>query len=132
MTGEPYPDDERAILDLHDEFGEAWGRGDVDALAAMFTDDGVRVGAIGGVLRGREEIRAGLRRMFLGPFAGMHVEVGQGSVRMLGRDLALWQAPITVFRPGAPGIPGYVLDVMKKVGSRWLILETHPKLFPPR
>jgi hypothetical protein len=30
-----------------------------------------------------------------------------------------------------PPLRGYAIDVMKKVGAKWLILETHPKLFPP-
>jgi len=31
----------------------------------------------------------------------------------------------------APPLRGYVVQVMKKVGGRWLVLEAHPKLFPP-
>ena len=30
-----------------------------------------------------------------------------------------------------PPMKGHVVQVMKKVGDKWLILEAHPKLFPP-
>ena len=51
---------------------------------------------------------------------------------MLGTDLAFWQGGM-VIQPsgGAPAIKGYVVQVMKKVNGRWLVLEGHPKLYPP-
>ncbi len=124
--------DEAAILDLHERFGTAWSSGSVDALLAMFAPDAIRVGAAGDVQRTPTEIRAAFDRLLTGMFKGAKVTIERGSVRMLSADYAIWQAPMTI-DPGAgkPPLRGYVVDVMKKVGGAWLILETHPSLFPP-
>jgi hypothetical protein len=40
---------------------------------------------------------------------------------------------MTIQPPGdAAPLKGYVVQLMKKVDGRWLVLEAHPKLFPPR
>ena len=50
---------------------------------------------------------------------------------MLTAELALWQGGLEIFVPGSEeAIKGYVVQVMKKTGRRWLILEGHPKIFP--
>jgi hypothetical protein len=33
--------------------------------------------------------------------------------------------------PQGPPIKGHVVQLMKKVAGKWMILEAHPKLFPP-
>jgi hypothetical protein len=56
----------------------------------------------------------------------------RGTVRMLTPDLALWQGAMEIVPAVAGGsVRGYVVQVMKKVSGRWLVLESHPKLFPP-
>jgi len=49
--------DETAIVKLHQDFQDAWSRGDANALARCFAPDAVRVGAFGDVQRRRSEIR---------------------------------------------------------------------------
>lgn len=129
---QPVNNDEAAILDLHERFATAWSSGSVEALLAMFAPDAMRVGAAGDVQRTPAELRAAFDRLLTGRFKGAKVTLDRGSVRMLSADYAIWQAPMTI-DPGAgkPPIHGYAVDVMKKVGGAWLILETHPKLFPP-
>jgi uncharacterized protein (TIGR02246 family) len=124
--------DEAAILNLHESFADAWSRGDANALVAFFTADAVRVGAAGDTQRGHEEIRGAFERLLSGPFAGASVKLDRGSVRFLGPDVALWQGGLEIMPGGdRPPLRGYAVDVMKKAGASWLILETHPKLFPP-
>jgi hypothetical protein len=91
------------------------------------------VGAGGEVQRGRAEVEAAYERLLHGPFDGARVTQGRGTVKMLGSDLALWQGGMRI-TPSAPGAPieGYVVQIMKKVAGRWLVLEAHPKLYPPR
>jgi uncharacterized protein (TIGR02246 family) len=124
--------DEEAILRLHQQFADAWSRGDAAGATALFAEDAVRVGAFGDVQHGREEIRAAFERLLGGPFAGARVRIDRGAVRFLAADLALWRGTIEIAPgPDRPVLRGHVVDVMKKVGVTWLILETHPKLFPP-
>jgi hypothetical protein len=51
---------------------------------------------------------------------------------MLGTDYAIWECPMEIHPAGsASAMKGYAVDIMRKVGRRWLTLETHPKLYPP-
>jgi uncharacterized protein (TIGR02246 family) len=120
-----------AIIAETEAFAGAWNRGDARAAAAFFTEDGARVGAFGDVQRGREEIEAAYERLLHTSMPGARVIQERGRVRMLTPELALWQGGIEILPPdGRPALQGHVVQVMKKVGGRWLILESHPKLFP--
>ena len=126
-------DDERDIIELHGVFAAAWSRGDSTAAAATYTEDGVRVGAFGDIQHGRAEIKAAYDRLLGGQFKGASATFGAQSVRILSSDYAIWQAPMEIHPAGgAAPVKGYAIDVMRKVGGRWLTLEAHPKLFPPQ
>jgi uncharacterized protein (TIGR02246 family) len=125
--------EEEAIIQATQDFAKAWSQGDAKAAAAFFAEDGTRVGAFGDVQHGRAEIEAAYEKLLHQTMAGARVEQGRGSVRMLGPDLAVWQGKIEIVPP-PPAAPmkGHVVEVMKKVDGRWLVIEGHPKLFPPR
>jgi uncharacterized protein (TIGR02246 family) len=125
-------DDERAIERETVSFAEAWSRGDAKAAASHYTEDGVRVGAFGDRQQGRAEIEAAYDRLLHQTMPGATVKQQRGDVRMLTPDLALWQGAMEIVPAGgAPAIKGHVVQLMKKVAGRWLVLEAHPKLFPP-
>jgi uncharacterized protein (TIGR02246 family) len=123
--------DEATIIAEVQAFSDAWSKGDARAAASFYTDDGVRVGAMGDVQHGRAEVEAAYDKLLHGPFAGAKVQQERGTVRMLNKDLALWQGGIEITPAKGTVMKGYVVQLMKKVGSKWLILEAHPKLFPP-
>lgn len=123
--------DEDAIIAEIEAFSAAWSAGDAKRAASFFTEDGVRVGAMGDHQQGRAELEAAYDKLFHGPFAGASVRQERGAVRMLTPELAVWQGGIEITpKSGAP-MKGHVVQVMKKVDGRWLVLEGHPKLFPP-
>lgn len=127
------PADEEAIYREVRAFTEAWNRGNAKALAEFFTEDAVRVGAFGDIQRGRAEIEAAYSRLLHGTMPGATVRQEQGSIRMLTPDLAVWQGGIEVTPAGvSPSLKGHVVQVMRRVGERWLVVEAHPKFFPPR
>ncbi|MBI1798137.1 MAG: SgcJ/EcaC family oxidoreductase [Candidatus Eisenbacteria bacterium] len=123
--------DTRQIDQLHHEFLMHWSTGDADSCSALFTEDGMRVGARGDIQHGRAEIRAAYIKLFSGAFHGAKVSGGPSSVRMLDSGYALWQAPFTITPAQGPPMEGYGVDLMKKVHGEWRILESHPKLYPP-
>ena len=125
-------DESGAIIAETQAFAEAWNKTDTKAAASFYTEDGVRVGAFGDLQRGRAEIEAAYDRLLRQTMAGAKVKQDVGTVRMLTQDLAVWQGAIEIVTPGASApLKGHVVQVMKKVGVRWFILEAHPKLFPP-
>jgi uncharacterized protein (TIGR02246 family) len=121
-----------AIIAETQAFAEAWGRGDARAAASFYADDGVRVGAFGDVQQGRDEIERAYSRLFNQVMPGAKISQERGTVRMLAPDLAVWQAGIEITPVGeASPMRGHVVQVMQKVGDRWLVVEAHPKIFPP-
>ena len=124
-------EDQESILREVESFSLAWSRGDAKAAASFFTEDGVRVGAAGDEQHGRSEHEAAYEKLLRGRFAGATVTQERGTIRMLTSDLALWQGGLEIAPGGAaPPIKGYVVQLMKKVNGRWLILEAHPKIYP--
>jgi uncharacterized protein (TIGR02246 family) len=123
--------DAEAIYHEIQAFSDVWSKGDAKGAASFYTEDGVRVGAAGDVQHGRTELEAAYDQLLHGRFAGATVSQERGTIRVLTSDLALWQGGMQITPPGAPPIKGYVVQLMKKVNGRWLVLEAHPKLFPP-
>ena len=123
--------EEEVILDETQAFADAWSQGDAKAAASFYTEDGVRVGAFGDVQKGRAELEAAYDRLLHQTMPGAQVRLERGSVRMLTSDLALWQGGMEILPPGGEPLRGHVAQVMRKVDGRWLILEAHPKFFPP-
>jgi len=123
--------DEEAIIRETEAFADAWNAGDPEVAASYFAEDGVRVGAFGDRQVGRIEIAAAYDKLFHHTMPGAAVSLERGSIRMLSPGLALWQAGMEIVPPGAgASLRGHVVQVMQKVGDRWLILEAHPKVFP--
>jgi uncharacterized protein (TIGR02246 family) len=126
-------DDDAAIRAELDAFEAAWNRGDAAAAASFFTEDGVRMGAFGDVQHGRAELEAAYEDLLHGAMAGATVRQGPPTVRMLTPGLAVVQGSMEIVPAGdGPVMRGHVVQIMTKVNGRWLVLEAHPKLFPPR
>jgi len=124
--------EQEEIYKENDAFLEAWNKGDAKAAASFFTDDGVRVGAMGDKEQGRTEIEAAYENLMHKAMPGAKAKMDKGTIRMLSPELAVWQGGLEIEKPdGSPSMKGYVVQVMKKVQGRWLVLEAHPKLFPP-
>ena len=125
--------DQEDIYKENDRFLEAWNQGDHKVAASFYTEDGVRVGAMGDIEHGREEITTAYGNLMHKSMPGAKAKMEKGTIRMLTPELVVWQGGLEIERPdGSPSMKGYVVQVMKRVQGRWLILEAHPKLFPPQ
>lgn len=124
--------EEQSIIEVTQAFAQAWNYCDAKALAAFYTADGVRVGAAGDVTRGYTEIEAAYESVFRSSAPGSRMTQERGTVRMLSSELALWQGAFEVSAgDGGETQRGYAAELLKKVDGRWLLLEAHPKFFPP-
>lgn len=123
--------EEQAIYKETELFLEAWNQGDAKAAASFYTEDGVRVGAMGDIQHGREEIEKAYDHLMHKVMPGAAAKQENGTIRMLTPELAIWQGGLEIQNPdGSTPMKGYVVQVMKKVNGKWMILEGHPKLFP--
>jgi uncharacterized protein (TIGR02246 family) len=125
-------DEERAVIKETEAFAEVWNQGDAKAAASFYAEDGIRVGAYGDVQHGLAEIEAAYNNLLHHSMPGAKVKQDRGTVRMLSPEFAVWQGRIEIIpASGDSVLKGHVVQVMKKVKGRWLILEGHPKIFPP-
>lgn len=123
--------EEQAIYKETELFLEEWNQGDAKAAASFYTEDGVRVGAMGDIQHGRQEIEKAYDNLMHKAMADAKAKQEKGTIRMLTPELAIWQGGLEIQRPdGSAPMKGYVVQVMKKVNGKWMILEAHPKLFP--
>ncbi|PTL81926.1 DUF4440 domain-containing protein [Vitiosangium sp. GDMCC 1.1324] len=81
--------DEAAVLDLWRQLHDAWGRGDADGYAALFTEDADYVVFDGSRLKGRAEIAENHRPLFERFMKGSRLESEPASVRLLAPGVAL-------------------------------------------
>jgi uncharacterized protein (TIGR02246 family) len=124
-------DDEAEVLRLERDFIAAWNRGDAHSAAAAYAEDGIRVGAFGDVSHGREEIEAAYEKLLQGVMKGARAD-WQPGVRLVSADIAVAQGSLVIHPAGGgSAIRGYAVDIWRKSGGRWHLLEGHPKLFPP-
>ena len=123
--------EEDAIYAEATAFLEAWNKGDAKSLTDFFTEDAVRVGAFGDIQHGKKEIGEAYHKLLTQAMSGAQVKQDKGEVRMLSPELAVRKGNIEIIRPDGVSMKGYIVEVYKKVNGRWLILESHPKLFPP-
>ena len=123
--------EEDEIYKENDSFLEAWNQGDAKLAASFYTEDAVRVGAMGDIEHGREEIATAYDNLMHKAMPGAKAKMEKGSIRILTPELVIWQGGLEIQKPdGSPAMKGYVMQVMKKVNNKWMILEAHPKLFP--
>jgi uncharacterized protein (TIGR02246 family) len=115
-----------------EDFIKAWNKGIAKEISTFFTEDAVRVGVAGNMAQGRKAIEADYEDLLKNTMPGSKASQSKATVRMLTPDLAIWQAGLEIQKAdGSAPIKGHVVQVMKKMKGRWLILEAHPKFFPP-
>ncbi|MBA4399838.1 MAG: hypothetical protein C0396_08240 [Anaerolinea sp.] len=125
-------DELQTIYKEIEAFKEAWNKGDAKAAALFFTEDGTRVGVSGDIQRGRAELESAYDQLLHQTMPGAVVSLERGTIRMLTPEFAIWQGGLEITSPdGERVLRGYVVQVMRKVGGRWLVLEAHPKFYPP-
>lgn len=122
--------DEREIYDLQQAWLDAWNRADAEAVSACCTKDCVRIGIRGDLQHGREAIRTAMADLFQA-MPGSKLKLGEQTVRLLSPEVAVWRGHFTLARPAGDPIEGHAVEVLQKVKGRWLIAETHPRVFAP-
>jgi uncharacterized protein (TIGR02246 family) len=138
---DPTPVQTRAIEAILVSWEAAWAAKDVSAMVAHYTLDVDWVNPLGGILSGREEIRAVHEFLFGGPFAG---STQTGTVRRMvaltGNSMVVdLDVTLTGYQGLLPGLvefePGMVRVRVKWIvvrdGSAWRISAQHMTAVQP-
>ena len=132
-----------AIDDIHDlvtAATAAWSAKDATAYAALYATDVELVSPPGGLLSGREAVRAQHVFLFNGPFAGSTQTIAIRDIRFLTGTIAIVTQDVSLtgyafLPPGLPSSNGVVRNrvtwVVVKRGGDWSIVfqQMTPQLF---
>jgi uncharacterized protein (TIGR02246 family) len=115
------PKDKEAIAKNAEAFVEAFHKGDADALAAFWTQDGDYTHQTGRHLKGREEIAKAFKEFFA-ENKGLKLRIDSDSLRFVTPDVAIEDGTTQVFRPdgGPPSRARYTIVHAKKDGQWYL------------
>ena len=124
--------EEKSIMDKSAAFQDAWNKADAKTLSTFYTDDALRIGAYGNVQNGKAEIEEAYNQIFQTTFPGSSIRQEEGTIRMLGSDYALKRGGFELTpAENQPVIKGHTVEIYKKVNGDWLIMESHPRFYPP-
>ena len=96
----------------------AWADNDAEAVASVFTDDGILILPGDVYKKGREEIRAFMQAAYAGPFKGSRVTGRPVDVRFAAEDVALLRTHGGILAPGETEI-----DPELAVRSTWVVVK---------
>lgn len=119
---------ESELDEVQKEFENAWNSNNTKNVVKLFAEGAMRVGFFGEMAHGKTEIEKALKKV-LDLFPDGKLKFDKGIVRPLGENFAVWQGTFHISNgKNKEPAEGYTIQVLKREGNRWLILEAHPKL----
>jgi uncharacterized protein (TIGR02246 family) len=116
-----------ALDKLAADWTAAFQKADAKALAAMYTENAVRVTAEAGKVVGRAAIEKEFVTNFAGPWKGAKIEIKVGSMQAVSPDIAVNEGTYTVSnlhgpdgKPLPPVSGNYINTIVKKNGA-WVL-----------
>jgi ketosteroid isomerase-like protein len=117
-TAQQSSTEDTAFADVQKHFAEAYNNKDVDAMAAAFTENGIRV-TPSGIFQGRESIRRNLQDVLN---MGLHDYSVRRTISRLEGNFVLnageWQAKL-----GDKSFHGYYTAILVREGDQAKIME---------
>ena len=116
------------------DYVAAFNKGDAKAVAAMYTENSIRVSQAPKSI-GRAAIEKEMAANFAGPFKGTKLTVTQGNVQALSADIEVTEGTYSITGAKGPdGKPlpvqtGFYVNTNVKKGGAWLIAGS--AAFPP-
>jgi uncharacterized protein (TIGR02246 family) len=108
-------EEQSAVLNLFQRYGDAWGRRDARGCATLFAADGDLIAADGEVCTGPDGVQAYYDRQLSGPYKDLTVsDIDVGAARPLGADTAVMNGSWLVH-----GLPGPGGQSRPAVRIRW-------------
>src|SRR5262249_1414628 len=119
-AGRAGKDEEAAIRKQAQAFSDAYNKGDLDALVALWTQDAEFVREDGKVIRGRAAIRDMLETG-IKALKGHKQRIQVGSIRFVRPEVAIEEGLAFMRAPDGSVQSGPYLAVWVKQGGKWLL-----------
>ena len=122
------------IQKIADAFAAAWGKGDAAAIAALHSEDAVRLNGDGTINKGRAAIHKGLADALSTVWKGTSLTITPGQLTRVTDDVYLGEGKYQVTGgappPGAPTSGSY-MNTMVRRGGKWLLVGSVAFAPPP-
>jgi uncharacterized protein (TIGR02246 family) len=126
LTSNAASNEEASVRAIPQHIAEGWNRGDGQAVAAVYADDGVLVAGHGVVKHGRGEIGAYHAEQFARRLRGTRLIVDVTDVRFLNTETAIIRTQGGILWPGethlAPRNKGIQSFVVVKLDEGWRVV----------
>jgi uncharacterized protein (TIGR02246 family) len=123
-----------AIQQLATDYETAFNKADTSAVAALYTEDALRVTPDGRLLAGREAIAKGYAEAFAGPFKGATLTLHPGTTRNLTPDVALIEGTYEVAGGAKTPQRGRYVNAVLRQRGQWRLASvvTVPEMSSPK
>jgi len=118
--------DQQAAREVHVQFTTAFNRQDAAALAALFSEDGIRI-TPQGIIQGRDAIRKDSDKRFQSRFHDLSIT--PLIIRALGESI--WEAGEWTMKIGEQPVRGYFAMTLVRDGSTFKIRDDTFNIAPP-
>jgi uncharacterized protein (TIGR02246 family) len=119
---------------LSESYGQAWAKGDAKAVAALYANEGIRVGPEGKISVGRAAIEQSLTEALQTTYRGTKINLTHGQTKRASQDAYVSEGTFLI-GGGMPaaGAPtrGRFLQTLVRTSGRWLIAGD-AAISPPR
>ena len=118
--------DQQAAREVHMQFATAFNRKDAAAVAALFSEDGIRV-TPQGILQGRDAIQKDSDKRFQSRFHDLSIT----PLIIRGLSDAVWEAGEWTMKIGDQPIRGYFAMTLVREGNSFKIRDDSFNVVPP-
>jgi uncharacterized protein (TIGR02246 family) len=101
------------------QYEEAFNKGDAKALAALHTEDAIRVGANGELAVGRAAIEKQLSSALAGPVKGAKLTLRPGRVQNVTSDVRIVEGRFETTGGSSPTPRGRYVNTLVRQGGQW-------------
>lgn len=133
-TQEPTEAELRRLLNA---YTQAWAKGDAKTIAALYTNEAIRIGEDGRVAVGRAAIEKALTVSLARPYRGTKLGFTPGQTARVSQDVYVSEGTYAFaggLTPAGTPTRGRYLNTLVRVSGKWLIASTSfiPAPRPPK
>jgi uncharacterized protein (TIGR02246 family) len=117
------------VAKLTARYEAAFNKGDAKAVAALYTEEGTRLGPDGSFLKGRALIEKMYAAGFVGPLKGVQLTLTPASSQVLTPDVQVTEG--TYSATGTTPLKGRYVNTIVRKGGQWLLASVVTIPAPP-
>jgi uncharacterized protein (TIGR02246 family) len=107
------------VTELLERYEAAWNKGDAQALAALYTENAIRLAGFAEPLAGRASIEESFAKNFARAWKGTRLTIRAERTEALGPDVRMQQGKYELVGPSGESQRGRYLNTLVREGGQW-------------